>query len=94
MEGELEEITSLLEDGSADSLEEEIDDAVEEGREGWETEDSAEEVIKEASEDAEETLPPQERSRGVSINNAKRFCFIVGLFYPMEGHEDISTHHK
>ena len=84
MAEELEKVTSLLEDAG----EEEIDDGLEEGV------GPAEDVIKEASEDAEETLPPQERSRGASISNAKRFRFIAGLFYPIEGHEDISMHPK
>ena len=84
MTEELEKVTSLLEDAG----EEEIDDGLEEGV------GPAEDVIKEASEDAEETLPPQERSRGVSINNAKRFRFIVGLFYPMKLCADISMHPK
>jgi hypothetical protein len=84
MAEELEEVTSLLEDAG----EEEIDDGLEEGA------GPAEDVIKEASEDTEGALPPQERSRGVSISNAKRFRFIAGLFYPMEGRVHISIHHK
>ena len=81
---ELEKVTSLLEDAG----EEEIDDGLEEGV------GPAEDVIKEASEDAEETLPPQERSRGVSISNAKRSRFIAGLFYLMKMRADISMHPK
>lgn len=84
MTEELEKVTSLLEDAG----EEEIDDGLEEGV------GPAEDVVKEASEDAEETLPPQERSRGVSISNAKRFRFISWLFYPMKMRADISMHPK
>ena len=84
MTEESEKVTLLLEDAG----EEEIDDGLEEGV------GPAEDVIKEASEDTEGALPPQERSRGVSISNAKRFRFIAGLFYPMKMRADISMHPK
>ena len=84
MAEELEKVTSLLEDAG----EEAIDDGLEEGV------GPAEDVIKEASEDTEGALLPQERSRGVSINNAKRFRFIAWLFYPMKTRTDISMYPK